>query len=187
MKNNVLQHCPAEQKLHSYHVIWRFSMIITLFLSFSTALPAQSESYKKMENRFLKPALTSQDSAAFRTQGIQKAQSLFDQTKLYVQNSGNVSNQAYIANRIPELFYVPEGEHLDLDPLMDAIKKIQSSKTPVTPIFVLRAEKGYLGKIETTNTLPKLEFFLVLMQAPKRFGSKEEMVWQVFLAEPVVR
>jgi hypothetical protein len=27
----------------------------------------------------------------------------------------------------------------------------------------------------------------MLFKTPKRFGSREELVWQVFLAEPVVR
>ncbi len=160
--------------------------LVMLLLVMSNLLAAQS-SYDSMEKRFVKRGLTPEDSAAFKTQGLQKAQSLFDQTNLWTQNSGNTSNQTYIANRIPELFYVPEGDSLDLEPLMAAISKIQNSKIRVEPEFKLSKAKGYLGKVETTNTKPKLEFFLVLMQAPKRFGSKEELVWQVFLAEPVVR
>lgn len=185
MKNKALYNLPQGKKPHLH--FWMLRLLTITFLASSATVSAQSEGYKQMENRFLKRGLTAEDSAAFRAQGIQKAQSLFDQTNLYVQNSGNASNQAYIVNRIPDLFYVPAGEELDLEPLMDAVKKIQSSKKQETPIFVVLPEKGYLGRIETTNTAPKLEFFLVLMQAPKRFGTKEEMVWQVFLAEPVVR
>ncbi len=154
-------------------------------LFFGNLLAAQN--YDQMENRFVKKTLTKQDSAAFIESGIQKAQSLFGQTDLYWSNTGNSSNQAYIANRIPDLFYVAKGDSLDLKPLMAAIKKIQSHKNYTQPKFKLTEAKGYLGKITTTNTDPKLEFFLVLLRAPKRFGSEEEKVWQVFLAEPVVR
>ncbi len=160
--------------------------LVLLLLVMSNFIAAQS-SYDTMENRFVKKRLTAQDSAAFKTQGLQKAQSLFYQTTLWSQNAGNTSNQTYIADRIPDLFYVAEGDSLDLEPLMAAISKIQNGKVQVEPEFKLSKAKGYLGKVETTNTKPKLEFFLVLMQAPKRFGSEEEKVWQVFLAEPIVK
>lgn len=164
--------------------LWRRLGWGLFFLLISFSIHAQS--YKTMEDRFVKKQLTAQDSAAFTTQGLQKAQSLFYQTDLYLRNSGNTSNQAYIANRIPDLFYVAEGDSLDLQPLMDAINTIQRSKKYKQPEFKVTEAPGYLAKLETTNTKPKLEFFLVLMQAPKRFGSEEELVWQVFLAEPVI-
>jgi len=188
MENNALRSCPKEKKMHTQNIVWRLVASTAIFLLQSVEVSAQSESYKKMENRFLKQGLSAEDSAAFRAQGIQKAQSLFDQTNLYMQNTGNASNQAYIATRIPDLFYVPPGEELNLEPLMQAIQKIQTNqKKSAVPMFVVLPVDGYLGKIESTNTKPKLEFFMVLMQAPKRFGSKEEMVWQVFLAEPMVK
>ena len=161
-------------------------IVLTISLLFGNGLLV-AQSYDQMETRFVKKKLTKQDSAAFIESGIQKAQSLFGQTDLYWSNSGNASNQAYIATRIPDLFYVAKGDSLDLEPLMAAIKKIQSHKNYTQPKFKLTEAKGYLGKITTTNTDPKLEFFLVLLRAPKRFGSEEEKVWQVFLAEPVVR
>ncbi len=153
-----------------------------LLISFSV----HAQSYETMENRFVKKQLSAKDSAAFITQGEQKALSLFYQTDLYLRNSGNTSNQAYIANRIPDLFYVAEGDSLDLQPLMDAINTIQRSKKYKQPKFEVTEAPGYLAKLETTNTKPKLEFFLVLMKAPKRFGEEEELVWQVFLTEPVI-
>lgn len=159
-------------------------MVIAL-LAFGIGLNAQS--YDNMENRFVKKRLTAQDSAAFRTQGVQKAQSLFYQTDLWSRNAGNLSNQTYIADRMPELFFVAEGDSLDLQPLRDAISKIQQGKMYREPEFKISKAKGYLGKVETTNTKPKLEFFLVLLKAPKHFGTEEELVWQVFLAEPVIR
>jgi hypothetical protein len=135
-----------------------------------------------------KKQLTAEDSAAFKTQGVQKAQSLFLPNRLvYAQFSGNTSNQVYIANQMPDLFYVADGDTLDLQPLRDAISKIQRSKKYTQPKFKTSEADGYLAKLETTNTKPKLEFFLVLMKAPKRFGDEEELVWQVFLAEPVIQ
>ena len=160
--------------------------LLTLFV-FTYTLFGNAQSYETMETRFVKKQLTAEDSAAFVTQGLQKAQSLFYQTDLYMRNTGNTSNQAYIANRIPDLFFVPEGHSLDLDPLMEAINKIQGAKKYKEPTFKVTGADGYLAKLETTNTKPKLEFFLVLMQAPKQFGKKKEQVWQVFLAEPTIR
>jgi hypothetical protein len=148
---------------------------------------ASSQSYEAMESRFKKSAPTALDSTAFIKQGVQKAQSLFYQTDLYMRNSGNTSNQAYIADQMPDLFYVAEGDTLDLQPLRESISKIQGSKKYTQPKFRTSEADGYLAKLETTNTKPKLEFFLVLMKAPKRFGEEEELVWQVFLAEPVIR
>lgn len=163
-------------------------MLLVLFAVFGLGQVASAQSsYETMENRFVKKQLTAEDSAAFKTQGLQKAQSLFYQTDLYLRNSGNTSNQAYIANRIPDLFYVAEGDTLDLQPLMEAINAIQSNKKYKKPEFKITEAPGYLAKLETTNTKPKLEFFLVLLKAPKRFGSEEELVWQVFLAEPVMK
>lgn len=163
-------------------------MLLVLFAVFGLGQVASAQSsYETMENRFVKKQLTAEDSAAFKTQGLQKAQSLFYQTDLYLRNSGNTSNQAYIANRIPDLFYVAEGDSLDLQPLMIAINAIQGKKMYKQPEFKITEAPGYLAKLETTNTTPKLEFFLVLLKAPKRFGSEEELVWQVFLAEPVIQ
>jgi hypothetical protein len=161
-------------------------LLLLAMIGFSPVVSAQS-SYDAMEKRFVKKQLTAQDSAAFITQGVQKAQSLFYQTDLWSRNAGNTSNQAYIADRMPELFYVAKGDSLNLQPLREAINTIQRGKTYSQPEFKVSKAKGYLGKLETTNTKPKLEFFLVLLKAPKQFGTEEELVWQVFLAEPVVR
>jgi hypothetical protein len=164
------------------------AMLYVLFALFGLGHVASAQSsYETMEKRFVKKQLTAEDSAAFKTQGVQKAQSLFYQTDLYMRNSGNTSNQVYIANRMPDLFYVADGDTLDLQPLRDAISKIQRSKKYTQPKFKTSEADGYLAKLETTNTKPKLEFFLVLMKAPKRFGDEEELVWQVFLAEPVIK
>ena len=160
-----------------------FIILLTTF----TGIVANAQSYEAMESRFKKSAPTSVDSTAFIKQGVQKAQSLFYQTDLYMRNAGNLSNQAYIADQMPDLFYVAEGDTLDLQPLREAVSKIQSSKKYKQPKFKTSEADGYLAKLETTNTKPKLEFFLVLMKAPKRFGDEEEMVWQVFLAEPVIK
>ncbi len=159
-----------------------YTLLMLIFL-----LPALSaQSYEQLETRFVKKQPTTTDSTAFIKQGVQKAQSLFYQTDLYMRNAGNVSNQAYIADQMPDLFYVPEGDSLDLQPLREAISKIQGSKKYTQPKFKTSEVPGYLAKLETTNTKPKLEFFLVLMKAPKRFGKEEELVWQVFLAKPVI-
>lgn len=159
-------------------------LILMLFLLGGRFIHAQS--YDVMEKRFIASQPSPKDSVAFIKQGVQKAQSLFYQTDLYTRNYNNTSNQVYIANRMPDLFYVAEGDSLDLEPLREAISSIQGRKNYKQPKFKTSEAEGYLAKLETTNTKPKLEFFLVLMKAPKRFGEEEEMVWQVFLADPVI-
>lgn len=160
-------------------------LCVFLLVSWATPTLAQS-SYGAMESRFVKSTPTSADSAAFTKQGLQKAQSLFAQTDLYYRNANNSSNQTYIAERIPALFYVPKGDSLDLKPLLRAIETIQQSKKYKEPKFTINEAPGYLAEIETTNTKPKLAFKLVLIKAPKQFGDQEEMVWQVFLAAPEI-
>jgi hypothetical protein len=143
-------------------------------------------SYDALENRFLKQNLSAQDSAAFKKQGLQKAQSLFYKTDLYWSNSGNRSNQAYIAQSLPDMFYVVEDDSLDLAPLMAAIDQIQNRKNYQEPQFKLIQIPGYLAQVQTINTKPQLSFLLVLKQAPKKFGNSSEVVWQVFLAKPEI-
>lgn len=152
-------------------------------------LPAASlvgQSYGTLEKRFLKDQPTRQDTAAFRAQALQKVQALFYKSDLYAQNSGKLSNQAYIAQSLPDMFYVPEGDTLNLEPMLEAIAKIQRGKSKVDPQFSLTEYAGYLGKIETLNTQPKLSFLVRLMKAPKTFGRKQELIWQVFLLPPQI-
>lgn len=144
------------------------------------------QSYGKLEKRFSKEKPTHEDSIAFRAQAMQKVQSLFYKSELYERNTGNLSNQSYIAQSLPEMFYVEEGDTLDLKPMLGAIAKIQNAKPKQNPQFEFTDQDGYLGKIETTNTKPKMSFLVSLMKAPKRFGQKEELIWQVFLLPPKI-
>ena len=160
--------------------------VAVLILVMACTFGANAQSYDQMETRFYKPVLNEIDSTAFIELGKQKAQSLFYQTDLYLQNTGNTSNQSYIANRIPDLFYVEPGDSLQLDSLMITVQQIQNNLKG-KPVQLRCIEKeGFLGKIETTNTNPKLELNLVLKKIVKTFGNKSEEVWDVFLNEPVV-
>lgn len=161
----------------------------TSILLFWLLLPGAAllgQSYGTMEKRFVKDQPTRQDTAAFRAQALQKVQSLFYKSELYERNTGNLSNQSYIAQSLPDMFYVPEGDTLDLKPMLAAIAKIQNAKRKQNPQFEFIDQDDYLGKIKTSNTKPKLSFLVTLMKAPKRFGNKEELIWQVFLIPPVI-
>lgn len=159
---------------------------LVFFLLISPCFLKGQSSYEALENRFLKQRLSAQDSAAFKKQGLQKALSLFYKTDLYWSNSGNNSNQAYIAQSLPDMFYIAEGDSLDLAPLMAAINQIQTRKNYQEPQFKLTESSDYLAEVKTINTKPQLSFMLVLRQAPKKFGNSSEVVWQVFLAKPKI-
>ena len=156
-------------------------LIFALVCTFS----ANAQSYDQLETRFYKPVLNEIDSTAFIELGKQKAQSLFYQTDLYLQNTGNSSNQSYIANRIPDLFYVEEGDSLDVGGLM---RQIQSAEVGGGGPVLLRCTESsdFLGVVETTNTKPKFAFNLVLKKVLKPFGDAQEEVWEVFLSEPII-
>jgi hypothetical protein len=154
-------------------------------LSVATGLSAQS-SYKSLENRFEKKVLTAKDSAAFREQGLQKIRSLFYKAELYQRHKGNLSNQAYIAQSLPDMFYVEEGDTLDLQPMLRAIDQIQKSSSGSEAELKISAAPDYLAKVETLDTQPRLTYFLILKRAPKKFGDREQMLWQVFLSVPVI-
>lgn len=147
---------------------------------------AFSQSYERMETRFLKTVPSAEDSTAFVELGKQKAKSLFDRTQFYVQNTSNRANQDYVRNTIPDLFYVEPGDSLQVDEIITAVQEVQSNLNG-KPVQLRCVDKeGYLGKIETVNCKPKMEFNLVLKKIVKTFGSKSEEVWEVFLNEPVV-
>jgi hypothetical protein len=144
----------------------------------------KAQSYDMMQNRFEKKKLDPADSAAFIQSGIQKARSLFEYNDVYLQNSANRSNQMYVEQKAPELFYLEEGDSTDLDAVMTqtrAIVKKQKGK----PVEIQYTEKeGVLGQVTSVNTDPIFQADLVLIQIEKSFGKTSKKVWQVFLTNP---
>lgn len=160
-------------------------LALAAILVSSQAWAQTNSDYVNMEKRFVKKELTAQDTAAFRKSGEQRVRQLFDKGNFYIQNSSNTSNQAYVKNQIPDLFYVPEGDTLDLNGLLEDIEKMKRNHTEAIELSTKPAD-GFLGKVETLNCEPRFTFYLVLKQVPKKFGDKEEWVWQVFLHNPQV-
>lgn len=155
---------------------------LLIALAVSATVAAQSVDYSSLEKRFVKTELTTEDTTAFRRVGEQKVRQLFDKGRFYNQNTGNTSNQAYVKQQIPDLFYVPEGDTLDVDSILRAIEQAEL-QTPSIEL-ITKPKPGYLGVVETVNCRPEFLFHLVLMQIPKKFGNEREMVWQVFLHGP---
>jgi hypothetical protein len=158
---------------------------LLIVLAVSAIAGAQSVDYSSLERRFVKTELTNEDTAAFRRVGEQKVRQLFDKGDFYSQNANNLSNQAYVKQQIPDLFYVSPGDSLDVDSILRAIEKAKQKTQPVE--LITTPKSGYLGMVQTVNSRPEFIFHLVLMQIPKQFGKEEEMVWQVFLHEPEQR
>jgi hypothetical protein len=157
---------------------------ITMLIT-SISLPAQDVNYSNLEKRFVKKELTSDDTLAFRKVGEQKVEQLFDKSQFYSQNYSNTSNQVYVKQQIPDLFYVPPGDSLDVTGLVRAIEQAESKQNGTVKLQT-KPRSGYLGMVETLNYDPKFTFYLVLMQIPKSFGKEQELVWQVFLHKPEI-
>lgn len=152
-------------------------------LTLSVILNGQS--YSTMETRFNRAELTAEDSSAFIRSGLQKVEGLFDQADLYLSNSGRTSNQMYIANRVPDQFYVEEGDSLDVQALMNQLSEAmiatgQSIRLKFTPT------DGYLGEVRTLNSVPAFVFYLVLRKMQKQFGDEKKEVWEVLMTRPRV-
>ena len=145
------------------------------------------QSYEQLEQRFVKSDLTAEDSAAFVEVGIQKVYSLIDFTEVHYSNAGNLSNQRYVENKVEELFYVPEGETLNVDSVVSLVRNVMQSRGG-DPVKVIYSRKeGMLGHVTTNGDNPKYEADLILVQMPKKFGKKSKAVWQVFMVNPVLR
>ncbi|WP_417588473.1 hypothetical protein [Owenweeksia hongkongensis] len=159
-----------------------FSLAICL-VTFS--LGAQSESsYGKMQNRFEKKSLEPADSAAFIEAGMQKAQTLFEYNTVYLQNSTNVSNQKYVEKKVPELFFVAEGDSVDIDLVMQKAQAIVRKQTGKPVELKFEPKEGVLGQVSTINTSPTFKADLIIVKVNKAFGKMSKQVWQVFLANP---
>lgn len=142
----------------------------------------QSESYSTLEYRFNRSAPDASDTAAFINQGMQKAQSLFELGPLYTTNSGNLSNQVYIASGTDQLFYSEEGDSLNTEELLARTSEAES--TDGAPIrFEISESDTYLCTLTTVNCSPQFVFHLILVRVTKTFGKREEEVWDVFLKE----
>lgn len=146
-----------------------------------------SQSYERMEKRFVKSNLSADDSAAFIQAGIQKAYNLIDYTEVHYSNAGNLSNQKYVETKVTELFYVPEGETLNTDSIVTLVREVMQSKGGDGVSVVFTKKEGVLGHVATSGKKPKFEADLILVQKPKKFGKKTEAVWQVFMVNPVLR
>lgn len=141
--------------------------------------------YSDMENRFLKSTLSAEDSLAFQLAGENKVRQLFERSDLYFSNTRNSSNQAFVKARIPDLFHFEDDEPSDLTPLLTAIEL--SSRNDNGPLKLKTEPKqNLLGVVTTLNTTPQFVFELRLLQVAKQFGERQELVWQVFLANPHV-
>lgn len=165
----------------------RIKFYILLFIVISTSsLAAQTnDSYQIIENRFTKTTLTKEDSLAFREAGYNKAKSLFEYGDIYMSNSGNISNQAYVIQRVPDLFYIAEKDTLFTDSVMVMINTIIANERPKPIKLKLTDKEGVLGHVATVTKKLNFEADIILIKAPKEFGDSQEKIWQVFLTNPV--
>lgn len=148
-------------------------------------LSAQStHSYEKMQSRFEKETLESHDSAAFIQTGIQKAKTLFEYNTVYLQNSAHPSNQKYVEKKVPELFFVAEGDSVDIDLVMQRAQAIVEKQAGKPVNLKFEPKDGFLGQVYTVNTQPKFKADLIIVKVDKPFGKVTKKVWQVFLTNP---
>ncbi len=151
-----------------------------ILLTAAIGLKAQSVDYSGLEKRFVKDTPDARDTVAFRQLGEQKVRQLFDKSRFHAQNYSNTSNQVYIKQQIPDLFYIAPDDTLDVNGLLRAIEKAEILGDQTIALRTIPA-KGFLGLTETLNCDPKFSFYLVLMQVPKNFGKEQELVWEVYL------
>ena len=146
---------------------------------------AQSNnSYDAMQNRFEKNTLEPADSAAFIQTGIQKAKTLFEYNDVYLQNSTAPTNQKYVKKKVPELFFVAEGDSLNIDLVMQKAQEIVRKQMGKPVELKFESKDGVLGRVSTLNTDPKFTADLILVKVNKPFGKMTKQVWQVYLSNP---
>ena len=163
----------------------KFHILLIASLCTQMAFSQSSGSYSDMENRFTKSTLTKADSLAFKEAGVLKAKSLFEYGEVYRSNSSNSSNQAYVIQRVPSLFFIPESDTLNTLDVMNHINTIIKNEKPKPVEIIFTEKEGVLGHVSTD--LKKLNFAadIILLKVPKNFGDSEEEIWQVFLSSPV--
>lgn len=161
-------------------------LFIAFLMLFSSAIFAQNnyEGYGEIEKRFEKSDLSHQDSLAFIETGKQKAYTLIEYAKVHYSNTNNMSNQAYIVNRVPDLFYVAEGETLNSDSIVMVVRAIIQKELPDNVELIFTDKEGVLSHVETAFSTPKFEADIILIKRPKKFGKTNKEVWQVFLTRP---
>ena len=165
--------------------------IITLyiFLIFGAGIhqlcAQNTSSYSEIEDRFTKTELTEADSLAFMKAGFQKAKSLFEYGDVYINNSSNLSNQAYVIKRVPDLFYIQEGDTLNTDSIMFLVNTMITNEKPNSIDLTLVDKDGTLGHVFTSTKNLNFKADIIIVKVPKNFGDSEEKIWQVFLTNPV--
>lgn len=162
--------------------------IVTLAFCFVvlSSLSAQSNnSYDAMQTRFEKKTLGSADSAAFIQTGVQKAKTLFEYNDVYLQNSTIPANQKYVEKKVPELFFIAEGDSLDINQVMQKAQAIVRKQMGKPVELKHKPKDGFLGQVYTLNTEPVFMADLILVKVDKPFGKTTRQVWQVYLTNPV--
>lgn len=160
--------------------------ILLILVSGIHQLSAQSNSsYADIEDRFTKTELTKIDSLAFKEAGFQKAESLFEYGDVYIRNSSNESNQAYVINRVPDLFYVEEGDTLNTDSVMFLVNTMIKNEKPNSIDLTLVDKEGTLGHVFTSTKNLNFKADIIIVKSAKNFGDHEEIIWQVFLTNPI--
>jgi len=161
------------------------TLIMGFFLLFGGSINAQSDnSYDQVQTRFYKIKLSTEDSLAFKEAGILKAKTLFEYGDVYLSNSNNRSNQTYVTTRVPDLFYVPEGDTLNTDSVVMMINTIIENEKPNQVEIVFTEKEGVLGHVATATQKLNFEADIILVKTVKKFGKSKEKIWQVFLTNP---
>jgi len=155
----------------------RFYLLLFVVVWAPSLVAQTSDSYQTIENRFTKTTLTKADSLAFREAGYIKAKSLFEYGDVYMSNSGNRSNQAYVIQHVPDLFYVAEKDTLFTDSVMLMVNTIIANERPKPIKLELTEKEGVLGHVSTNTKKLNFEADIILIKAPKAFGDSEEKIW----------
>ena len=157
---------------------------IGLSLGYFLGNAQSNSSYENMQNRFEKIELEPADTAAFIQAGIIKAKTLFEYGTVHRDNYSNRSNQVYVENQIPSLFYDGGADSINMEKVMNQVQIIMKNQKGKPVEIKHEKQMGKLGKVYSVNTKPNFEADLILVYVNKAFGKTTRKVWQVYLVNP---
>ena len=170
-----------------------------------------SDTYRRIENEFIKDELSVEDLNAFEKRVVQKIRDIADYINIYADTSLSVQFRAqanqmiqdnFLEKKDVEIFY--NNLKLIEDTLNTTLyysKKSQSFKTEISSIeitnhFLKKLDLSYSGEIRFTQRIEvmnssnafdrdtfQFQIKFIAVKTVKHFGNEKNVVWEVYLTE----
>lgn len=162
-------------------------IILCSLIILSSQYGLNAQSYSQIESRFTKGSLSNNDSLAFEKTAKEKLYRLMAFSKLYTNKETSINTKTSLKNKAQGMFRTNTQTGLvqiiDMDSVLIKLSSlIDSDYQSDDSLISWKSNTSNFGQYQIAKG--KFELTVLLIKAPKSFGSYEEDIWQVFFCSP---